>query len=126
MDVCDLDFGRVIILRHDIAEVIINEGVEMDGAMVERYHDCLLEHLQAPFSLLINKQNAYSYDFNAQSNLATIPEINTMAVVTYNRVSASTTETLINTPRKRKWNIQMFGDRDNAFSWLKEQQAKMT
>jgi len=49
--------------------------------MVEEYHAFLLAHLVSPFSLLINKINSYSYNFDAQINLATLKEIKAMAVV---------------------------------------------
>tara|TARA_R110002050_G_scaffold80801_4_gene172821 strand:+ start:2036 stop:2293 length:258 start_codon:yes stop_codon:yes gene_type:complete len=51
-----LSFGEIIILKDNLAEVIINEGVLMDIKIVEDYHQFLLTHLKAPFSLLINKR----------------------------------------------------------------------
>ena len=124
MDLYELPFAKIIILRDDIAEVMINEGVQMNLDMVEQYHDFLLSHLQAPFSLLINKVNAYSYDFDAQQKLATLKEIRAMAVVAYNRVSRIATETLAAYPREVKWNLKIFSDRQEALNWLKVQQAE--
>ena len=124
MDLYELPFAKIIILRDDIAEVMINEGVQMDIDMVEQYHRFLLSHLQAPFSLLINKVNAYSYDFEAQQKLATLTEIRAMAVVAYNRVSRIATETLAAYPRKVKWNLQIFSNRQEALNWLRVQQAE--
>jgi hypothetical protein len=118
MELHELPFAKVIVLRDDIAEVMINDGVIMDIAMVEQYHDFLLTHLRAPFSLLVNKVNAYSYDFNAQEKLATLKEINAMAVVAYNRVTEITTETLASYPRNVKWNLRIFSNRDDALAWL--------
>ncbi|MFV1985405.1 MAG: hypothetical protein ACC657_17790, partial [Thiohalomonadales bacterium] len=84
MDLHELPFAKIIILDDNIAEVMVNEGVTMDVEMVEQYHEFLLSHLRAPFSLLINKVNSYTYDFDAQNKLATLKEINAMAVVAYN------------------------------------------
>jgi len=81
MDLHVLPFAKIIILQKDIAEVMINDGVEMDTKMVDQYHDFLLSHLHPPFSLLINKVNSYTYDFQAQIHLATLKEINAMAVI---------------------------------------------
>jgi hypothetical protein len=53
--------------------------------MVKQYHEFLLSNLVSLFSLLINKVNTYTYDFDAQVNLATLKEINVMAVVAYTR-----------------------------------------
>lgn len=119
-----LDFAEITLLREDIAEVIINEGVEMDMNMVEQYHDYLLSHLRAPFSLLVNKLNAYTYNFEAQQKLATLKEINAMAVVAYNRVTLISTETLSSYPREDKWNLKIFADRGDALTWLLSQQDK--
>jgi len=118
MELHELPFAKVIVLRDDIAEVMINDGVIMDIAMVEQYHDFLLTHLRAPFSLLVNKVNAYSYDFNAQEKLATLKEINAMAVVAYNRVTEITTQTLASYPRNVKSNLRVFTNRDDALAWL--------
>ena len=118
MDLHELPFAKIIILRDDIAEVMINDGVIMDIAMVEQYHDFLLSHLHAPFSLLVNKVNSYTYDFDAQEKLGTLKEINAMAVVAYNRVTKITTETLASFPRDVKWNLRIFSDRDEALAWL--------
>ncbi len=125
MDLHELPFAKIIILRDDIAEVIINEGVEMDAKMVDQYHDFLLAHLQPRFSLLINKVNSYAYDFNAQKNLATLKEINAMAVVTYDRIAKITTESLASFPRDVDWNIKLFSDRDAALAWLLSEQEKI-
>ena len=122
MDLHELSFAKIIILRDDLAEVMINDGVQMDADMVAQYHEFLLAHLRAPFSLLINKINAYSYNFEAQEKLATLKEINAMAVVAYNRVTRITTETLASFPRDVKWNLRIFSNREDALSWLESQQ----
>ncbi|MFC1588898.1 hypothetical protein ACFL3P_01355 [Pseudomonadota bacterium] len=75
MDLHELSFAKIIILHKDIAEVIINEGVEMTEEMVDQYHAFLISHLKQPFALLINKINAYTYNFAAQEKLATLDEI---------------------------------------------------
>ena len=123
MDLYELPFAKIILLEKDLAEVLIDDGIEMNAAMVDTYHDFLLTHLQAPFSLLINKVNAYTYDFEAQENLATLEQINAMAVVTYNRISAISTESLASMPRSMAWNLKIFSDRSEALAWLKSEQA---
>lgn len=125
MDLYELPFAKIIILRDDIAEVIVNEGVQMTVGMVDQYHAFLLSHLQHPFSLLINKVNAYSYDFDAQEKLATLAEIRAMAVIVYNRVSRIATETLASFPRAVKWNLKIFSSRAEALEWLETQQEEV-
>ena len=124
MDLYELHFAKIILLREDIAEVLINEGVEMDVGMVDEYHDFLLSHLRAPFSLLINKVNPYTYDFSAQKKLATLKEINAMAVVAYNRVTEIATESLASLPRDVDWDLKIFSHRDEALAWLISKQCE--
>jgi len=91
--------------------------------MVEQYHAFLLSHLVSPFSLLINKINSYTYSFDAQVNLATLKEINAMAVVAYTRRSEISTEYLKSTvPRKISWNLNIYNNREDALNWLQLQQ----
>lgn len=98
----------------------------MTLAMVNQYHEFLLSHLVSPFSLLINKINAYTYDFDAQVNLATLKEINAMAVVSYTRPSKISTEYLTSlVPRKVAWKLKIFTNRDEALNWLKLEQGSL-
>ena len=125
MDLHELSFAKIIILRDDIAEVIVNEGVEMTLKMVDEYHDFLLSHMRAPFSLLVNKINAYTYDFEAQEKLATLKEINVMAVVAYKLQTEISTEAVATFPREIKWNLKMFSNRDEAYAWLVYKQYQL-
>ena len=118
MDLYELPYAEIIILHDNIAEVMINEDVKMDLEMAEHYHEFLLSHLRPPFLLLINKINSYTYDFDAQLKLATLKEINAMAVVAYDRITRITTETLASYPRSEKWNLKVFSNRDEAMNWL--------
>ncbi len=124
MESYELPYAKIIILQDDIAEVMINDGVNMDLEMVEHYHKFLLSHLRPRFSLLVNKINSYTYDFDAQLKLATLKEINAMAVVAYDRVTKITTESLASYPRREKWNLKVFSNREEALSWLLLEQKK--
>jgi len=122
MTLYELSFARIIIFEEDLAEVIINQGVEMTESMVDEYHDFLRRHLHAPFSLLVNKINDYSYDFEAQKKLAAIPEIHQMAVVAYKRSTENVTRLMTVIPREYEWKLKIFSDRDAALEWLREDQ----
>jgi len=122
MEKYDLPFAKIILLRNDIAEVIINDGIEMDLAMVNEYHKFLLSHLKAPFSLLINKINSYSYNSEALEKIATLKEINFMAVVSYKNSTTITTKYLVSFPRDVEWNLEIFSNRGDALDWLKSRQ----
>ena len=125
MNLYELSYAKIIVLQDDIAEVIINDAVVMNAVMVEQYHEFLRSILTSPFSLLINKINSYTYDFDAQIELATIGEINAMAVVAYSRITELATESLASYPRSKKWNLQIFMNRDDALAWLVLEQKKI-
>jgi len=125
METYQLSFAQITILRPDIAEVVVNDGIEMNMAMVNEYHKFLIAHLTAPFSLLINKINSYSYDFEAQIHLANINEINAMAIVAYTKATQYSTHSLATGAfRKKSWNIEIFHERQTALSWLENQQLQ--
>lgn len=123
MDLYELSFGKIILLSDDLAEVIVDDGISMDTRMVDEYHQFLLEHLKAPFSLLVNKINSYTYDFEAQQKLANLDQINKMAVVSYNRITTAATEYLKELPVHQNWNLEIFTDRDTALAWLKPEDS---
>lgn len=125
MDLFELNFAKIKLLREDIAEVIINKGIEIDEAIVKEYHDFLIKHLRAPFSLLINKINPYSYTFVAQQKLGTIKEINAMAVVVYSHTSRFSTQSLASQTRSKKWDMRIFTEREIALEWLESKQGKI-
>ena len=118
MSIAKLSFGKIIILKPNLAEVIIDSDVVIDLKMVGEYHEVLLANLEQPFNLLINKVHQYSYTFEAQHQIGTLEQINSMAVVAYNSVTESSTACLFLIPRDIPWNIKLFKDRKSALAWL--------
>ena len=123
MKVCKLSFGEIVILNKNLAEVIVDEGVVLNEVMVDEYHDFLLDNLESPFSLIINKMHSYSYTFPAQKKIANLKEIKAMAVVVHTSGGLMSTETLVNVNGNYKWNIKLFQERESAILWLKEEMA---
>ncbi|SDI14990.1 DUF7793 family protein [Winogradskyella thalassocola] len=116
-----LSFGVITLLKANLAEVIIDEGVVMDMKMVEQYHTFLIEKLEIPMSLLINKKYSYTYTFEAQKSIVNKDIVKNMAVVTHAYVSKLATDVLINMNRDNGWNIEMFKSREEALEWLENQ-----
>ena len=113
-----LSFGNISIVKKDLAEVVVDDGVEMNVAKVKEYHEFLEQKLKAPFSLLINKKNSYSYTFQAQKIIGNIKGVKAMAVVVGTNGGLMSTETLINLNKDSNWNINLFQNRDKALEWL--------
>lgn len=118
MKICNLSFGKIVILNKNLAEVIVDEGIVMDETMVNEYHDFLLNTLEAPFFLIINKKHSYSYTFPAQKKIANLKEIKAMAVIVHTSGGLMSTETLVNVNGNYKWNIRLFQEREQALTWL--------
>ncbi|WP_197429356.1 hypothetical protein [Winogradskyella endarachnes] len=104
-----------------MAEVIINQGILMDLEMVEEYHQFLINHLKAPFSLLINKKYDYTYTFEAQKKVGALDEINRIAVIVESFIAKKSTEFLIAINEPSDWNIRIFNDRNSALNWVENE-----
>ncbi|WP_231731458.1 hypothetical protein [Colwellia sp. TT2012] len=101
--------------------------MEINLIMVNQLHNFFLAHLHSPFSLLINKVNAYSYDFEAQINIGNLSEIHAIAVIVYKIASQLNTEYLAHTiPRTDRLNLRIYSDRDVALNWLQLEQAQLS
>lgn len=124
MDSYKLSFCKINKLTNSVAEIIVNEGVEMDLAMVREYHRWISENLSSPSGLLVNKVNKYTYTFEAQIQLADLPQIKAMSVITYDKISIVSTKALSNMPRQQNWNLKIFDKRDDALVWLENELSK--
>ncbi len=121
MKTYDLSFGTVTVLRPDLAEVIVNEGVEMDRDMVDEYHMFVSEFLAESCGILINKKHQYTYTFEAQLEIANLEKIKAMAVVVYSDATRIATEALMKLPTHSQWNLKIFPDREAGLAWLDRQ-----
>lgn len=119
MKVFILPFGEIRILDSNIAELIINEGVLIDDIMIDTYRTLLQSHLSIPFSLLINKKNAYSYTFAAQMAMGNSNHIvDLRAVVVYSQSAEMATNIVMNINQDNNCNIKIFREREAAVDWL--------
>ena len=118
-----LSFAKIIIIKDNLAEVIVDDGVLIDLKKVREYHEFLLTHLRAPFSLLVNKKHSYTYTFKAQIEIASLNQIKAMAVVVEGFNAKKSTDFLISMNNmSRSWNIQTFMLREEALVWLEKQE----
>lgn len=124
MKTLQFPYCKFVILNPNTAEVTVNEGVLMDENKTNHYHELLRTHLKAPFFVLINKKNSYTYDFDSQRKLGAICEIDSIAVVSYDRIAIMNTQLLQQIPRKQKWNMKIFSDKTEAVNWLESNREK--
>ncbi len=77
-----LSFGCTINhLDNNIAEVIVDKGIELSIEMVEELDNYLDTHYSTQFALLVNKANRYSYSYEAQLCLASLDKQKAIAVL---------------------------------------------
>lgn len=113
-----LSFGKIVVLKDNLAEVIVDEGVEMDMPAVGEFHDFLLSNFKAPICLLVNKCNSYSYTFEAQKNIVSLKEIKVVAVVVNTVGSEMAAEMVLNISKTKDWYAEIFRKRDEALNWI--------
>ena len=113
-----LSFGKIGILRGNIAEIMIDEGVDINIEMVEEIHNYLLSIFTDSFSLLINKSNAYSTQLDALIQFGTLATIDKIAVFAPNKLAKLSADFSASIPSSNALNIQVFTDIDDAIAWL--------
>ena len=119
-----LSFTKIIKLDDNLIELIADEGVEIDIEMVKEFHDWCFKNLESSFGVLVNKKNSYTYTFEAQMKIGDYPDIIAISVITYSMISQTFTKLISQYPRKNKWNMEIFNDRETAIKWIKEELAK--
>jgi len=121
MELYKLSFAKVIVLESNLAEVIVDEGVNIDIEMVDEIHHCLLSIFTHSFLLLINKTNSYSTQLDALIKFGALPVLNKIAVFAPNKMAKLSADFAADIPSSAELDIQVFTNRDDAFSWLTQQ-----
>ncbi len=111
-------FGKVRVLRHDLAEITVNEGADINIKMVDELHELLLSLFTNSFSLLINKVNSYSTKFDALSRFGQLPVIDKIAVFAPSKMAKFSADFAANIPSSMRLDIKVFSKREDALTWL--------
>lgn len=119
-----LPFGKINILREDLAEIVIDDDVEVSLDAVQHAEAVLVDHMQAPFSLLFDKRHDYSFNFQAQRAMGVFPELNAIAVVCYRSSSKLAIDALAKMRRSKPWKLKIFEEKSDALEWLRAEQDK--
>ena len=124
MTLHDLSFGRIEIVREDIAELTIDEAVEVDLEHVKELHAFVLQHLKSPFGLMINRISSYAYSFEAQQKLADLEPLAAIAIVTRNQSGQLASEQVAEIYPEDGWNMRLFTEYQAAYDWLVDELKK--
>ena len=120
VELYELPFVKIIKLSDDIAEIIVNEGVDYDLDMVRQYHDWVRTHMADPCYILVNRLNSYSYTFEVQQQLDSLKQIKAIALVAYTRISKMSAQAVYKGTRLTPLNCEIFDNREEALHWLEE------
>ena len=116
-----LPFASFIKLRNNLAEVVVDEGVEVNLQMVGMIHEWLLINLDPPFSVVVNRINGYSYTPEAQPYIGSLPQLKAVAQISYSEQTDRVVERLAEYPREHPWNLKVFHNRTDAVDWAVHQ-----
>ena len=113
-----LSFARIEKLHHNIGEVFVDHGIEVNIEMVEEIHTAFLSIFPSTFSLLINKSNAYSTQLEALERFGKLAAIDKIAVYAPSALARVSADFSAEIPSSATLNIKVFSDRDSALDWL--------
>ena len=115
-----MSFGTIIKLNNNLAEIVVDDGIEMNLTQVKEYHNFLLNNLKAPFYLLVNRKYSYTYTFEAQKAIVNFDKIKKLAVLLSTQGGLMSSETLLSLNENLNWEISWFNKREDALAWLNE------
>ena len=118
MHIHKISFATICVLRDDLAEVIVEQGADINLKMVDEIHNALLSLFSGSFSLLINKSNAYSTQLDALIQFGLLEAIDKIAVFAPNKLAKMSADFAASIPSASELTIQVFTDRDDAMTWL--------
>ncbi|PKG80749.1 STAS/SEC14 domain-containing protein [Colwellia sp. 75C3] len=118
MDVHQISFAKVCVLRSGLAEITVDSGADINLEMVDEIHQFLLSLFSHSFSLLINKSNSYSTQLDALIQFGTLAAIDKIAIFAPNKLAKMSAEFSATIPSSTALNIEVFTERDDALDWL--------
>ncbi len=118
MELHQLSFAKISLIQTDVAEVMVDEGIEVNIEMVDEIHQAFTYIFNTSFSLLINKTNSYSTQLEALTKFGNYPTLNKIAVFAPTRMAQLSADFSANIPSSAKLNIEVFTNRDIALDWL--------
>lgn len=114
--------GTATLLEHNLIEVTIHTGVELDRSKLFEGYEKLSEMAGGAFAILVNRTATdYSLTFDAMEAIASHPGVLAQALLIppYNPHKHMIAEMLVNFPRHSKVPVEYFTNRKLALDWLR-------
>ncbi len=120
-----LSFARINIISANLVEIIIDNETLVSLEMVEELDKFLDNSFNFSFGLLINKVNGYTYSFEAMMTMASLENIQAIAVINYTKHGEDVTDEIIKRRKIDQLNIKSFSALElgyqRALTWLQNQ-----
>jgi len=120
-----LSFAKINVLTDSVAEVIVDQGIEISLEMSEEYDNFLSQQFSNNFALLVNKINQYDFSFEAKLSMASHENLAAIAVVTYENDGKKSVEDLAAMRKLDGWNLKVFDGLNlgwqDGYDWLQSQ-----
>ena len=121
-------FGHIKIITPNIAEIVINHGIEVSLEIVEEYEALMSEHFSDNYATLINRINNYSYAYEALLCVGSAKNLKAVAVINYGLDNEKQSKNVNIVQHIDKLNIKLFSGlelgRAHAIDWLNAQLTK--
>ena len=118
----EFSFGKINILSDNIAEIIINQDVELSIEMVEEFEHFFTEQFLGGFGLLVNKINRYQYTYEAMLTIGSHENLNAIAVVNYHPKDVIKSEQIAKLRESDNLNLKSFSGLEmgcqDGLDWL--------
>lgn len=113
-----LSFGNITVINKDIAEIILDEGIEISLDMIAEFWQFVDVNMKEEISLILNKTAPFSYKFDALMSLSETQKLKSIAVISYDQLSTTTAEYMRTAFNKSGKNIEIFESKEAALHWL--------
>jgi len=122
------NFGYIRIISHNIVEITVNAGIEVDLEMVEECDNFLVAQFKEDFGLIINKINDYTFSYEAQLCILSVCNLKAIALVYYSEQNKKLAPHAEARRESDKLNVKAFSGYEfghqNAQKWLNEELNK--
>ncbi|MGJ8691118.1 MAG: hypothetical protein ACSHW0_01405 [Thalassotalea sp.] len=115
-----LSFASIKLLADDIAEVVVDNNIEITLEMVEELEAFLNHNFKQAFGLLVNKVNPYSYSFEAMTCMASNKYLAALAVVNYEDHSEDPIHYVLKIRAVDELNIKVFSGLELGWQQAKD------
>jgi len=122
-------FGQINIISSCIAEVIINQDVEITLELLEEYDAIMAKKFTGNYAVLVNRINNYRYAYEALLCAGSAQNLRAAAVIEYGTNNEQRIQDLKSIRAMDNLNIKEFSGlelgREKAIAWLDEQLSEI-